>query len=302
MGELDFPKGMAMLFKSRRWPSSQEQILSSGTGDCSSDSTRRSQKSIHPHGGSCWQIAVPFSLPHASGPRGFRPALGTLLLFWLLSTLYALPGSAQEFQVSGVVVEVDVPAGQFLLDDEGRISAFRDHPLALQDLRVNQSITFRIVEGQNGAPWRWHQMLSFSSIPDLWETGIVSGQLRQVDLLESVFWLDEVMLYAHPAQLAALTEGSALRVTYAERDGRKWLLWFEHPGGGTGRPAGLFSQDSIPSGPGTGIRSGESVPFSRNSLTAPSTMPQDAADAAGPLGIGVWGPPEKNPDEINEAP
>ena len=213
----------------------------------------------------------------------------------------AAPGIGQNaVRVSGTVVDVDLAAGRFFVEDGGTISTFRDHPMAMHDLHVKQPVTFQAMDSQNGETWRWHPMFALASVPERWETGIVSGQLKKIDWTESMLWLDAERIHGHPAQLAELEEGSVVRLNYAEHDGQKWLLSLAPKAAGRGRPAGLFSQDSIPAGPGTGSRSNASAPFSRNSLPAPITMPKEAAESTGPLGVGVWGPPDEVPDEMSE--
>lgn len=222
--------------------------------------------------------------------HGFAAAIGLWLIFASWAHAQETESPLAE-EVTGVVVEIQISSGQFWLRHNDRIRRFRDHPAALQDVQVNQTLSFRAWETANGERWRWHPASDFSSVPVSWSSGIVQGGAVQVDAANSIVWLDEEMLYAHPSQLFPLPADANLMGRYAEEDGQRWLLQLEPMQVGTGRPSGLFTQETVPSGPGLGTRTGEVRPFSRGSLpSAGQVAPQDAADAAGPIGIGIWGP------------
>ena len=235
-------------------------------------------------------------------PRFWEFMLGSLLVFFVMYAVKARPTDTNgATEIVGTVVDIELETGRFFLERDGAITMFRDHPLAMQDLQIQKPLRFEVMDSEAIEAWRWHPMLSLNRVPESWESGIVSGRVQKIDLPGAVFWLDSEIIYAHPAQLSALAEDTNLQVTYAERNGTKWLLWPEANPAGQGRPAGLFSQDAIPAGPGMSIRASESTPFTRSSLPTPSTKKQDGADA-GPLGVGAWGPRKRPTEEMEAAP
>lgn len=196
-------------------------------------------------------------------------------------------------EVEGDVVRLDLAFGRFWLQTTEEVIVFRDHPVALQDLLPDQRLAFRTLVLDTGERWRWHPMNAFSSPPASWATGILSGSIDHIDVAESTLWLNNEKLHAHPSQLTALNSQQSVVGTYTEREGIKWLLYVDAAPVGTGRPSGLFTQEALPAGPGMGTRAGEMPSFSRGSVpNAGQQAPQDAAAIGGPVGVGIWGPPD----------